>query len=310
MQYIYCHILQLNYKWVENNKSKTMKTILTKIIIITALFLTISCSKDEIIKFDILSSGVLFPGAGDAIKYKGYNAADQTYYLNESFINVPLDQQKYIVDFPIKVSGDSLNFDRVVEYEIIAGETTASESQYKIVEAIIPAKKQYGRIRFELTRDIALDNSTVRVALKLKDSKDLKVGSNEYKKGVLSWSNMLPMFPATSSYVRTYNCIVLSTLSKTSTSIAFYSPNAHKAIIEALGWPVTYWPTYVSGFADPGTGTSAMYGVYYTDFYAQKLKAYLDAYAQSHGGERLKHNAGTDKGKDIQPRVSGAVYIP
>jgi len=283
-----------------------------KYLLLTVCILSLAgCNKDEIMLFDINNSGVVFPGdPSDGRIYKGYNADDKTYYVNESFLNIPLTQIKYIVDFPVRVSGDSVNRDRVVAYEILTEGTTALSTQYKIVEALIPAGKQYGRIRFELTRDAALDNASVKVSLMLKDSKDFKVGSIEYKKGVLIWSNMLAKFPASSSYTRTYNCIVLTPLSKTSTSITYYSPNAHKAILDALGWPITYWPTYTSGYADPNTGTSAILGVYYTDLYAQKLKTYLDAYAEANGGVRLKHNAGIDIGKDIQPRVNGAVYIP
>ncbi len=280
------------------------------LLLTVILLLTSGCQKDEIMVFDITQSGVMFPGAGDARTYKGYNSADQIYYVNESFLNVPLSQVKYIVDFPVRVSGDTVSRDRVIGYEIIVGLTDALSTQYKIVDAIIPAGKYYGRIRFELTRDVALDNATVKVGIKLKDSDDLKVGSNEYCKGVLSWSNMLARFPTTSSHIRTYNCIILTPLSKTSTAITYYSPNAHKAILEALEWPINYWPTFNSGFADPSTGTSAIFGAFHTDLYAQKLKTYLDAYALANGGVRLKHNAGIDNGKDIQPRVTGAVYIP
>lgn len=286
-----------------------MKRIIKTSIIIMVLLIA-GCKKDEITLFDINDSGVMFPGAGDGKTYKGYNAADDIYYVNESFLNVPLTQNTYVVDFPVRVSGDSVNRDRVVGFEIIEDSTTAVSSQYTITEALIPAGKTYGRIRFVLTRDVALDNAAVMVAIRLKDSDDLKVGSNEYKKGILTWSNMLARFPSSSSYTRTYNCIILTPLTKTSTSLAYYSPNAHKAILDALGWPTTYWPAYSGQLADPNTGTNAMLGVYYTDLYAQKLKAYLDAYAEANGGVRLKHNAGTDIGKDIQPRITGAVYIP
>jgi len=268
------------------------------------------CQKDEIMRFDLDDAGVMFPGAGDALDYKGYNTADQTYYVNESFLNVPLTQNTFIVDLPVRISGDSADVDRAVAYEVIADETTALSTQYTIVEALIPAHSHYGRIRFQLTRDAALDTLAVKVTVQLKDSDDLKVGSNEYSKGTLNWSNMLPMFTVNSFNTRTYNCIILSPLAKTSTSVAYYSPNAHKAILDALGWPINYWPRYSNALADPGTGVATMFGVYYTDLYAQKLKTYLDAYAAANGGVRLKHNAGTDKGKDIQPRVTGAVYIP
>jgi len=287
-----------------------MKNKIKFLLLIIGALSFAGCQKDNIMVFDINDSGVLFPGAGDAITYKGYNADDKTYYVNESFLNIPLTQIKYIVDFPVRVSGDSVNKDRVVAYEILPATTTALSTQYRIVDAVIPAGKRYGRIRFELTRDAALDKASVKVSFRLLDSKDLKVGSNEYKNGTLTWSNMLAMYPNSSSYIRTYNCIVLTPLTKTSTANTYYSPNAHKAILDALGWPVGYWPTYTGQLADPNTGTNAMYGVYYTDLYAQKLKAYLDAYAAANGGVRLKHNAGIGIGKDIQPRITGAVYIP
>lgn len=289
-----------------------MKNNIKFLLLTVCILFLAGCLKDEIMVFDINESGVVFPGAdaSDMKIYKGYNLDDKTYYVNESFLNIPLTQIKYIVDFPVRVSGDSVNRDRVIAYEILTEGTTALSTQYKIVDALIPAGKQYGRIRFELTRDVALDNASVKVAVKLKDSKDLKVGSNECCKGVLTWSNMLAKFPASSSYTRTYNCIILTPLTKTSTAITYYSPNAHKAILDALGWPINYWPSYTGQLADPNTGTSAMLGVYYTDLYAQKLKTYLDAYAAANGGVRLKHNAGIDIGKDIQPRINGAVYIP
>lgn len=287
-----------------------MKNIIKYLLLVLIVLSVAGCQKDNIMVFDINDGGVLFPGAGDAMIYKGYNTADKVYYVNESFLNVPLTQDKYIIDFPVRVSGDSLKRDRVVAFDIDPEITTAIPSQYKIIDAIIPAGKQYGRIRFELTRDPLLDNALVKVGIILKDSDDLKVGSNEYKKGILTWSNMLAMYPNSGSYIRTYNCIILSPLSKLSTSNVYYSPNAHKAILDALSWPINFWPTFSSGFADPGTGTSPMFGAYYTDLYAQKLKTYLDNYALANGGERLKHNAGTDNGKDIQPRTTGTVYIP
>ncbi len=283
----------------------------TKLLLLAIAILTFAgCQKDEIMRFDLTDAGVMFPGAGDARDYKGYNAADKTYYVNESFLNVPLTQNTYIVDLPVRVQGDSADVDRVVGYEIDAANTTALSSQYTIVDAVIPSKSHYGRIRFQLTRDASLDTSSVKVSLKLKDSDDLKVGSNEYSKGAITWTNMLPMFTVNSFTTRTYNCIILSPLVKTSTSIAYYSPNAHKAILDALNWPITYWPRYSDAVADPGTGVGPIYGAYYTDFYAQKLQAYLDAYAAANGGVRLMHNAGTDKGKPIQARITGAVYIP
>lgn len=287
-----------------------MKKLKIYLFLAIGFLLVSGCQKDEIMTFDISDAGVVFPGAGDGATYKGYNSSDKTYYINESFLNVPLGQQNYVVDIPVRVSGVDVNNDRFVNYRLIAEETTAKESQYEISEAKIPAGEQYGYIRFILTRDEALDTMSVNVALELIDSEDLKVGSIEYKKAVLNWSNMLPMFPLSGYYSRTYNMILLSPLSKLSTSISYYSQNGHKAILDALGWPIDYWPRYSNSYEDPGTGSTTLMGAYYTDLYARKLQEYLDQYAEQNGGERLKHNAGVAKGVAIQARVNGAVYNP
>lgn len=287
-----------------------MKNIKTYLILAIGFLAVAGCQKDEIQTFDPNSPGVVFPGAGDAAKYKGYNSGDKTYYINESFLNIPLSQTTYTVDFPVKISGVPVDKDRTVSYKVIAEKTTALPSQYQITEAKIPAGEQYGYVRFVLSRDNALDTLSVKVAIELKDSDDFKVGSNEYSKGILNWSNMLPMFPVSSFYTRTYNMIILSPLSKLSTSVSYYSPIAHKAVLDALGWPVNYWPRYSNSFEDPGTGTTTLLGAYYTDLYARKLQKYLDDYAQANEGKRLMHNAGDGKGVIIQARVNGAVYNP
>ncbi|MFA5713468.1 MAG: DUF4843 domain-containing protein [Bacteroidales bacterium] len=280
-------------------------------IIALIFVVALSCEKDEIATFNTGDAGVLFPGLGDGKDYKGYNTTDRTYYINETFIDKPFSQESFIVDFPIRVSGIEEQFDRVVNWQVTESNTTAqTPAQYTIVEAKIPAGQRYGYIRFELYRDPSLDDAMVQVAVELKESDHLKIGSNEYKRGVLTWSNMLPMFPASANYIRTYNMILLSPLAKTSAVNDYYSPNAHKAMLDALGWEVGYWPRYNNGAADPGTGVSTLFGAYYSDLYARKLQAYLENYALQNGGERLKHNGGLADGVAIQARLTGAVYNP
>ncbi len=287
-----------------------MKQLKIYLFLAIGLLTIAGCQKDEIEIFDVTSPGLVFPGAGDARDYKGYNSGDKTYYINESFLNVPLAQNTYTIDFPVKISGIVADKNRVVNYRIIEDETTALSSQYEITEAVIPAGEQYGYIRFVLSRDEALDSLSVNVAIELIESEDLKVGSNEYRKGILNWSNMLPMFPATANHRRTYSMMILSPLGRTSTSAAYYSTNAHKAILDTFGWEIDYWPGYNNGREDPGTGTTTILGVYYTDLYARKLQKFLDDYAAANGGVRLKHNEGDGKGIAIQARVNGVVYDP
>lgn len=273
--------------------------------------IAISCQKEPIALFDTGDSGVLFPGLGDGATYKGYNSADKTYYINKSFVSIPLGEEKMVVDFPVRVSGKESEKERIVSYSVIADKSTAvAGTHYKILEAKIPAGERYGYIRFELYRSQDLDNSSVKVSLELLNSDVLKVGSNEYKLGTLTWTNQLPMFPNSANYIRTYNMILLSPLAKTSAVNSYYSTNAHKAILDALNWPVEYWPAYNNALADPTTGVSPMFGAYYSDLYAKKLQEYLDAYAAANNGVRLKHNDGLAKGVAIQARVTGVIYNP
>lgn len=286
-----------------------MKNLRTYLFLAIGFLALAGCQKDEIMTFDITQPGVVFPGAGLEQTYRGYNSGDKIYYVNESFLKAPIGEDTYTVDFPVKVSGTAVEKERIVGFRIVEENTTAKTSQYEITEAVIPAGQEYGYIRILLKRDEALDTTSVDLFLELTDSEDLKVGPKEYTKGKLNWSNMIPMFPVDANHTRTYNMIVHSPLAKTATGVAYYSPNAHRAVVESLGWEFSYWPRFNNSREDPNTGTTTIIGAYYSDLYARRLQQYLDAYELEHG-EKLRHNAGTAKGVAIQGRINGVPYNP
>lgn len=280
-------------------------------LLLAATVVLVACKEDEITYFNLENdNAVCFPGAyQDARTYSGYETASQMYIMDFSFQTLPLGTEYAIVDFPVKIVGNTADFDREVGVHIIAEGTTAASDDYEIVEAIIPANEMYGRIRFKIHYKDELDNERDTLRMVLVDSKDLKRGTNEYNKGMLMWSNIIPAIPSANFNYGSYNALILSEQTKTANNLIAYSPNAHRAILDALGWPVGFWVRWNQGF-DPYNYINVVDAIYSTDFYAQILKNYLDEYAAANGGVRLMHNAGSQKDRDVVARVSDAVYVP
>ncbi|MCL2561230.1 MAG: DUF4843 domain-containing protein [Rikenellaceae bacterium] len=276
------------------------------IVIIGALFIALmlgSCKKDDILYFDSeKNSAVSFPGFGTEVRlYPGYNAATQTFFRNYSFLSGPSSATSATIDLPVKVVGNRSAHDRVVGYKIISDKSSATGSDYAILEAVIPAGELFGHIRFELFKTPGLDTEQKELFIELTASEDLARGTNEYIKAQLSWHNMLPMPPIGTFECRTYNFLINNGQSMNLADYSYYSSNAHLAILEALNWPKEpeLWPRYNSGVVNGISVLAAIQnGIYYN-----LIKDYLDNYAAANGGERLKHNGGLAVGQDVIARV-------
>lgn len=277
-------------------------------VLAAVIVLFAACKKDEIIYFDLENdSAVCFPGAyRDLATYPGYNIFTQIYSLDFSFQTLPLGTEYAIVDFPIKIVGNTADHDR---YAAVNYVSTAEASDYEFLELVIPANEMYGHIRIKVNYKESLNDVRDTLWMEIIDHpSSLKKGTNEYTQGIFSWSNIIPAIPTANFNRQSYNLIILSEQGRTANNLTAYSPNAHKAILEAMGWPTGFWVRYNQGF-DPYNMVNVLDAIYYTDFYAQKLHQYLNDY-EAKNGERLKHNAGSQQGKDVVARISGAVYVP
>lgn len=250
--------------------------------------------------------------ANNAVRFSynqndGYNAG--ILYRNFSFVSNPLDE--YIIyEIPVILIGNAIEKDRVVNYTIDTENSTATEGSYELMEGIIPANQSKGYIRIKLHNVTKDDTYELRIVIQ--SSNDLAKGPASYIKAALSWNNSIPA-PPNSYTIRTYNMLIKSTLSFSSTSLSNYSPNALKTIIAAFGWddwdnPDAH-PEYPAGYKRYFTQANYKYLPHFSllnieqsyPSFASQLGKYIEEYNSTHDTPLL-HDAGTLLGKPIEAR--------
>ena len=275
-------------------------------------FMAISCSTDDIDTYLVEENSIRFPGVtggtnGDTY-YSGYNSSDRLFYGSYSFIENPTAEwEEYLI--PLNVIGTISDVARTVNVQVVEEGTTAPQSAYEIVEAVIPAGEREGFIRVKIANTPELQSQTYQLKLTLQESADFKLGPKEYLNAMLMWNSILPA-PTNNNLKRSYNMLIHSSLAFTSTSLNNYSTSAHLAIVDALGWD-----DWGDAEAHPGQSNPASMDNYYNYLprytyiylgdlykaYAKKLDDYLKAYEAEHGSPLL-HDGGNLIGQPVQAR--------
>lgn len=279
-----------------------MKT--SKYIIAIALACVLaSCGDSDIPYYDSEANAVRF--SSNAVD--GYSSG--TLYQNYSFAGNPLDEYA-TVDLPLVLVGNTADHDRAVSVSVDTENSTAEQGSYAIEESVIPADSIYGYVRLKLYN--VTGDSTFVLQLKLNASDELKLGPSSYLTAQVSWNNSLPA-PANSYTRRTYNMLIKGTSAFASTSTSYYSPNALKVIVAALGWddwddPDAH-PEYASAYKRYFTQANYKYlpnyMLIYIDgtytYYASKVGEYIEQYNSTHDTPLL-HDAGILEGQPIEAR--------
>lgn len=283
--------------------------ITDKIIFALATACALSaCSKDEIDTYNEGEDAVRFVSADvlpaeRAVGGSAYSVDDDILYETFSFLDAP-DAKYHDCDIRLALIGKTAGQDR--EVSVSTEGTTAPDTTYQILKAVIPADSIYGYVRVRLYNVAELSDSTYKLSLTIQGNDKLVAGPKEYLKSQLSWNNQIPA-PSASNYIRTYNMLVSGMRNFVSTSLAAYSPNALRAIVAATGW--NDWDDYsVHGakFNRDGYKYLPRYSWIYVDNsykgYAAKLADWLKKYEQEHGAPLL-HDAGALKGQPVQART-------
>jgi hypothetical protein len=257
-----------------------MKT--TVLSLFFALLFLNGCKKDDLIKFEDANQAVVFP--------EPPASSSREYLTTFSFQSVAVGTPSAIVTIPVRVVGIAVPFEREVGVQILEEGTTATAGQYRFLGARIPANETSGTIEIEVDYADELLTEERVINMILVPSKDLNAGPREFLKGKLVWHcQLLP--PATSNAIRTYNILILSPLSMTNTSLNYYSPAAHRLIMDVFGWEEL--PSYSAGPYYIALNYAA---------YRQKLRAYIAEWNIAHPDEPLLHNGGLANGELIQIR--------
>lgn len=290
-----------------------MRKIIFQSMLLTVMaFMAISCSTDDIETYMVEENSIRFPGVtggtnGDTY-YSGYDSSDRLFYGSYSFIENPTAEwEEYLI--PLNVIGTISDVARTVNVQVVEEGTTAPQSAYEIVEALIPAGEREGFIRIKIANTPELQSQTYQLKLTLQESADFKLGPKEYLNAMLMWNCILPA-PTNNNLKRSYNMLIHSSLAFTSTSLNNYSTSAHLAIVDALGWD-DWGDATVHGTQ----ANTANYDNYYNYLprytwiytgdlykaYAKKLDDYLKAYEAEHGSPLL-HDGGKLIGQPVQAR--------
>tara|TARA_R110002020_G_scaffold185364_4_gene382945 strand:- start:6209 stop:6913 length:705 start_codon:yes stop_codon:yes gene_type:complete len=231
---------------------KTVKLILG----ILSTVLVSSCDKDELTGFSTEA----------AINF----VSDSTQY---SFIQEPADE--HIVELPVFVTGDSTSYDRFFNVEVLNDpETTAAESQYEIIEGIIPSGSFNGNLMVKVKKSPELDDKSVAIKVMVIRSDDFITGAEESKETKLIWTNKI-VIPAW-TYFRYF-------------FTRYPSSRAYRIFIEVTGLTTFSLADYRD--LTP-TGAQSL-GKAYGD--------YIREYNANHPGDPLVHDDGPNEGEEIVP---------
>lgn len=277
--------------------------------IIHALFslavLVSGCEKSEIPYYDSTHDAIRFPVSSlSSSETKGYDSSTGLFHAGYSFIEDPFAEYT-IYDVPLILVGNQAGYDRKINCSIDTGRSFAPTGSYEIIESVVPADSHTGYIRMKLYNAEELGEKVYELYVTLRESDGLSLAPEKYTSAVISWSNMIPA-PALSTQIMTYNHLIASPAGYTSSSIAYYSPNALKAIVDALGW--NDWDDYdVHGTKYNSNGYKYLPRVTVLPpnaykSYAIKLGIYIKAYNEAHPDAPLVHNAGELKGQPVEAR--------
>ena len=257
------------------------------------------CSKVGIDTFDETQATVTVPwNSVDVRTYPGYNSLTKTFDQTYSFWSDP-EEETMVVNIPLKLVGDVRDYDRTVGYTIVRDSSRLLEGSYKVLNAVIPAGERYGYLTLELPKLVELEDTTCMMEIVLGASEYFVAGPPECTRIKFSWDNQLPMLPSGSFYARTYNFLINAGQSMNLANYNYYSRNAHKAILAALGWPwqADQWPQY--NRMDPDG--YMFYNTAITNAYYELLQKYLDDYEQEHGTPLL-HDGGLAINQPVRAR--------
>lgn len=215
-----------------------------------------SCKKDEISSFT----------ANSAVNFTAKE-------LDYSFLGNPSGE--YIEEIEVRIIGNAVDHDRTFDAVVVNDSvTTAKPNQYRIIGGIVKAGEYTGKLSVELLNSNELNNTTVKLKLKLVDSEDFKAGNIESNAFILGWTNQI-VLPSW-----TYYKIFFSVAS---------SNKAYQTIVEQTGLKTI-----------TATEFRAM-GQIAVEAAGTKFGDYVKQWNLDHPGDHLKHDTGTLAGQDIVP---------
>ena len=219
-------------------------------------FILNACQEEKIMTYDTSRAAVNF--ASSSVAY--------------TFLANP--ENEYVQEIEVNIIGDSVDYDRTFNVEIVDSLTTATTDQYEILGGIVKAGEFKGTLSVKLYNSEALKTTALKIGFKIVDSDDFYAGNIESNQFTLSFSNKVVV--PTWSYLKYFFCATPST-------------ECYRIFVQVTRlekFTITEYKAY-------GTAGANALGTKFGD--------YIKQWNLDHPDNHLKHDDGTKAGQDIIP---------
>ena len=241
------------------------------IIIASALFAGVSCSKEKVTLYTE-APGIYF------------NGFSTTYNFTEHPENVEIGCDT--VNIPFLITGSAMDKERVIKVRLSPEDTiTAEESMYELLSGSVPAGSYQGQLQVKINYSPLLDDSVYVTRLRVVATEDFPVTDLNGRGFSLYITNKIGR-PANWSQLNNY--------------FGEYSDSWYRFILDATGLPsLPYWSP--RGSADPNNPDPERWTMTGTEVkaYAALVKEKLTEYNNEHPGNPLKHEDGEYKEQPV-----------
>jgi|GEM_PF-498369 len=241
---------------------KKIKFNAAPLLLIAFVLLVTSCTKDEIMSFEGQPGVTFLPSE---------NASFNTTY---SFLGNATGE--HIQEVDVQIVGEAADVDRYFNVKVTTNpETTATESQYDIVEGVVKANEYQGKLYIKLFNSDDLDDKTVSIHMELVASDDFVPAAIETNEFTVAWTNQI-VIPSW-TYYRFFFVTTPST-------------HAYRLIVETTGLTQFGRDEYRNLGTDGATALATQFG------------DYVKQYNLDHPGSPLLHDDGDLAGEEIVPK--------
>jgi Domain of unknown function (DUF4843) len=159
-----------------------MNYIKLSIALLATILLAAACQNDGFYYQDVARVRIVGPSSWTL----------GTDSLQFSFVTYPADTIQKQMDVTLWVMGNTTEYDRTANLEVVTGKTTASADLYTVpTSVVIPAGANSATFPVILKRAASLQQTTARLYIAVQKSNDFEVGISSQDHLLLQWNDIL-----------------------------------------------------------------------------------------------------------------------
>lgn len=244
------------------------RTLIYILNIFILIFLLISCDKEDVMRYDRNRPGIEFKGNSSAYSFKKTSREVDTVSIPFTIVGYPEDRERH------------------AQFVVVADSTTATEANYRIIDAVVKASEYNGNLRVRVENKSGDNFPDMRVYFNITDGEDFIPGMDINKSYSLLLTNKLVRPASWKAW-------------QEKSMLGNYSTAYYQFIIEITGETEFPYPSGVPGYND-GKAWSNAYVTAMLDRLTEELVV-----RNKREGSPLLHDDGSAKDKEV---VIGKYY--